>query len=354
MIKRHVIQKIALFAVILSSIGFSLYLTVAKNDPMLVLSGLTMGTSYTVKIPHANILLPQQANLAENIADVLDTINLQLSTYIETSDISRFNQSISTDWFSISAEFYTVIKEALRINKISNNAFDITVGNFINLWGFGAQNHTQDIPDEAMIDAVFNASNIRHVDLRNAPTAIKKNHPELMLDLSAIAKGFAVDCIADLLDEWGIKNYIIEIGGEIKTKGKNSEDQDWQIGIESPRTDQRRIQMIIKLQDIGMATSGDYRNYFTKNNVRYSHIIHPATGKPITHELASVTVLHPSTMTADAMATAILVLGPEKGLALAYQENITALLIERNGNDFIQTMTPPFKNLILQNLSITK
>lgn len=348
MMKRHVIQKLALFAVLVSSISIGLYQYLAQNRQMLVLSGLTMGTSYSVKIPNAKIPLPQ-AKLAENIEHVLHTINLQLSTYIETSDISRFNQSTTTNWFSISVEFYTVIKEALRIKQISNDAFDITIGNLINLWGFGANTQTQHVLDQAMIDAVLSASGAKYIELRASPYAIKKNNPDLMLDLSAIAKGFAVDCISDHLDKLGVKNYIIEIGGEIKTKGRNSENQDWRIGIESPITHQRKIQMMIGLQDIGMATSGDYRNYFTTNSVRYSHIIHPKTGKPVTHELTSVTVLHPSTMTADAMATAILVLGPEKGLALAYQENIAALLIARKGDDFMQTMTPQFKQVILQN-----
>ena len=342
------IQRLAVFAVILSSVCIGFYQYLVQSKKMLVLSGLTMGTSYSIKIAHANSTL-SKTELAKNVEHILHTINLQLSTYIETSDISQFNQSATTDWFSISAEFYTVMKEALRISQISNNAFDVTIGNFINLWGFGADTATQYIPDEAKIDAILNAPNARAIELRASPYAIKKNYPELMLDVSAIAKGFAVDCIADHLNQLGVKNYIIEIGGEIQAKGKNADNQEWRVGIESPIAYQRKIQMVIALQDIGMATSGDYRNYFTKNNIRYSHIIHPATGKPVNHELTSVTVLHPSTMTADAMATALLVLGLEDGLALAHQENIAALLIARKGDDFIQTMTPQFKKFILQN-----
>jgi thiamine biosynthesis lipoprotein len=153
--------------------------------------------------------------------------------------------------------------------------------------------------------------------------------------------------IADYLDELSINNYMVEIGGEIKTRGINPDNKFWHIGVEKPLNDQRSVQKVITLNNTAMATSGDYRNYFEENGIRYSHTIDPLTGKPITHKLASVTVLHPSAMTADAMATALLVLGPERGSELALKENLAALFIVRDKDNFIEIITPEFKDAVV-------
>ena len=145
-----------------------------------------------------------------------------------------------------------------------------------------------------------------------------------------------------------INNYMVEIGGEIKTRGINPDNKIWQIGIEKPLNDQRPVQTVITLKNTAMATSGDYRSYFEENGNRYSHTIDPSTGKPITHKLASVTVLHPSTMTADAMATALLVLGPERGFELAVMENLAVMFIVRDKDNFIEIMTPQFQRTIVE------
>lgn len=316
-----------------------------EHQQSIILTGLTMGTTYTVKIVPSESILDHSVVSAE-INRQLDNVNQQMSTYIETSDLSLFNQSDTKEWAEIPAELYTVIKEALRINVLSENAFDISIGPVVNLWGFGPEEKPDTVPDHTAINEALDKVGSQYIHLRQNPYSIRKDKPDLAIDLSAIAKGFAVDIIADYLDKLDINNYMVEIGGEIKAKGYSPDNKSWHIGIEKPLSDQRTVQSIVALDDTGMATSGDYRNYFEENGIRYSHTINPETGKPITHKLASVTILHPSAMTADAMATALLVLGPERGFELALRENLAALFIIREKDSFTEKMTPQFRNAL--------
>ena len=318
-----------------------------ENQQAVVLSGLTMGTTYTIKLNISETKI-DRPTISTEIYHRLDEINSQMSTYMETSTLSLFNQSNTQDWKEIPPEFYAVIEEALRINKLSYGAFDITIGPVVNLWGFGPEAQLEIIPEESTIKETLDNVGSQKIHLREQPYAIRKDKPDLYIDLSAIAKGYAVDVIADYLDKLSINNYMVEIGGEIKTRGINPDNKIWQIGIEKPLNDQRSVQTIITLKNTAMATSGDYRNYFEENGNRYSHTIDPSTGKPITHKLASVTVLHPSTMTADAMATALLVLGPERGFELAVMENLAVMFIVRDKDNFIEIMTPQFQRTIVE------
>lgn len=305
-----------------------------------------MGTTYTVKVVSPEPELNRNS-VSEEIKLRLDKVNEQMSTYIETSDLSLFNQSNTTDWMKIPADLFNVIEEALRINNLSNNAFDITINPVVNLWGFGPGKQLSTIPDESEIHEALGKVGSQNIHLNAESYEIRKDNPDLTIDLSAIAKGFAVDLIANFLDELGFINYMVEIGGEIKTRGINPDNKSWHIGIEKPLDNQRSVQTVIVLNKTGMATSGDYRNYFEKNGLRYSHTIDPSTGKPITHKLASVTVLHPSAMTADAMATALHVLGPELGYQLALKEDIAALFLVRDKGNFIEKITPQFRPAIV-------
>ena len=306
-----------------------------------------MGTTYTIKLNISETKI-DRPTISTEIYHRLDEINSQMSTYMETSTLSVFNQSNTQDWKEIPPEFYAVIEEALRINKLSYGAFDITIGPVVNLWGFGPEAQLEIIPEESTIKETLDNVGSQKIHLREQPYAIRKDKPDLYIDLSAIAKGYAVDVITDYLDKLSINNYMVEIGGEIKTRGINPDNKIWQIGIEKPLNDQRSVQTIITLKNTAMATSGDYRNYFKENGNRYSHTIDPSTGKPITHKLASVTVLHPSTMTADAMATALLVLGPERGFELAVMENLAVMFIVRDKDNFIEIMTPQFQHTIVE------
>ncbi|MEE9397173.1 MAG: FAD:protein FMN transferase [Methylococcales bacterium] len=308
-------------------------------------SGWTMGTSFTVKVSQ----LPdgvEKKRLTEEIDQRLVEINDVMSTYIDHSELSRLNANSSTDWISISPELFYVISESRRISERSSGAFDITVGPLVNLWGFGPEYSGEKIPDESEIAAKRTNTGFHHFILRQPPPAIKKDIPNLSLDLSGIAKGYGVDQLAELLEREKIQDYLVEVGGEIRIKGRKMGASPWRIAIEKPLVDQRTVQMILELSDIGMATSGDYRNYLEKDGQHYSHTIDPTSGYPVTHKLASVTVLSQSAMHADAMATAFMVLGPDKGYRLAEAEMLTALFIIKNEKGFIEKATTAFKKLV--------
>ena len=309
---------------------------------LVTLSGVSMGTTYAIKLysPDKKI---DKYTLSRAVSRLLDEVNIQMSTYVSHSALSRFNQSTTDNWYNIPVELCAVIKEAMRINRISHGAFDITVAPLVNLWGFNSIMTADSIPGTHIILEALQAVGHKHFKLRERPCAIKKNVPTLALDLSAIAKGFAVDYIGGYLDEMAVDNYLIEVGGEVSAQGINNNQEIWRIGIEKPQTNNKRtLQTIVELNNAGMATSGDYRNYFEKDGKRYSHTIDPTTGKPVTHSLASVTVIHDSTMTADALATALLVLGPKHGLKLAHEKGIAAFFLVRSGEQFIEKTTPKF------------
>ena len=312
--------------------------------------GSTMGTTYMVKIIKNNETAPAftaeiYKSLSAGISGCLHTVNQQMSTWNDDSEISRFNRYRETDWFVISFDTAQVILEALQTSKKSNGAFDMTVGHLVNLWGFGPTKKKREIPDEIQIKEVMAKTGYHKLALRLSPPSVKKTDPEVYCDLSAIAKGFGVDKVAKYIESKGFSNYLVEIGGEVRAKGMNPKGTLWRVAIASPDSSSG-FQKILFLKDASMATSGDYHNYFEKDGVRFSHTIDPSTGRPITHKLASVTVVHKSCMTADAMATAIDVLGPEKGYELALKENLPVFLVIREKENFVEKMTPQFQALL--------
>lgn len=308
------------------------------------LSGLTMGTTYSIKIIGGEDTLKDAAVLQTGIDEILLGVNRQMSMFMEDSEISRFNRSRSTGWFEVSRATALVLDKALEVSRKSAGAFDITVGPLINLWGFGVKRR-QEIPAEAAINEALMQTGYRHLSVRFDSPAVRKAIPELYCDLSSIAKGYGVDRVAEFLESIGATDYMVEIGGEVRAKGKNPQKRWWRIGIATPNGS-AGLQKILHLRNTSMATSGDYRNYFEKDGIRYSHTIDPSTGRPVTHSLASVTVIHPSCTYADAMATAIDVLGPDRGYRLAVRENLPAFLIIRRGDKFIEKATPGFERLL--------
>jgi thiamine biosynthesis lipoprotein len=311
-----------------------------------------MGTTYMVKIVKPGdekFSSRDELNkkLTADIEKLLKKVNQQMSTWIEDSETSRFNRYNESQWFEVSSDTALVISEAIRVSKESGGAFDITVGPLINLWGFGPDGTVKQIPGEGQIKKVMGEIGYEKLSVRLSPPALKKEEPGIYCDLSAIAKGFGVDQLAEYLDSRGFSHYLVEIGGEVRAKGLNHKNQIWRVAIASPDPlGGSPYQKIIRLKDASMATSGDYFNYFEKDGVRYSHTIDPTTGKPITHKLASVTVIHRSCMTADAMATAINVLGPEKGYQLAIKENLAVFMIVRGTKGFLENMTSRFEEMM--------
>ena len=293
-----------------------------------------MGTSYSVQIvaPPAEL---DRAALAEAITARLAEINRLMSTYQPSSELSRFNNSQTTEWFLVSPELVAVVAAAQRVSAASAGAFDITVGPLVNLWGFGPTPSAEDLPTAGDLQAARARVGWRQLEVQSQPPALRKSRADLSVDLSAIAKGYAVDQLAGLVEAHGLEDYLVEIGGELRGRGVNGRSEPWRIAIERPDANQRAVFEVVALRDISMATSGDYRNFVEIDGKRYSHTIDPASGRPVSHRLASVTVLADDCMQADAWATALLVLGPERGLELAEQLGLAALFIEhaRDGSD---------------------
>lgn len=314
---------------------------------MVEFRGTTMGTTYMIKVVGSGQENPHSlgAELRADVEDLLKTVNRQMSTWIKDSEISSFNNYQGTEWFDVSADTAYVFSEARRVSQISGGAFDVTAGPIIRLWGFGNRKTDDRIPSDQEVQAVLSGIGYQKLTVRMDKPAIKKEEPGLYCNLSAIAKGFGVDKIAMYLDGKGFDNYLVEIGGEVRAKGSKPGNQPWRIAIATP-DGTSNYQRVLELNNVSMATSGDYHNYFEKNGVRYSHLVDPITGRPITHKLASVTVIHSNCMTADALATGISVMGPEKGYDLAVSENIPVFMIIRENGKFIEKMTPSFQSLI--------
>ena len=320
-----------------------------SEQRVLALRGATMGTSYSVQIAEPRAELDRDA-LANEINARLADINRLMSTYQLGSELSRFNNSSATDWFLVSPQLIAVVAAAQTVSAASAGAFDVTIGPLVNLWGFGPTPSAEDIPSAGDIQAARARVGWRQLDVQSEPPALRKSRADLYVDLSAIAKGYAVDQLAALLESYGVEDYLVEIGGELRGRGVNARGEPWQIAIERPDPSQRAAFQVVSLRDIGMATSGDYRNFVEIDGQRYSHTIDPATGRPVGHRLASVTVLAQECMQADAWATALLVLGPERGLELAEQQGLAALFIEQaadapDGERFVTHATAAFAAL---------
>ncbi|MCX8049043.1 MAG: FAD:protein FMN transferase [Methylohalobius sp.] len=307
--------------------------------------GLALGTSFSVKTAY----LPAAVNSEElkaQLDDLLEQINQKMSTYLADSELSRFNRSTSSDWQPVSEDLAKVVLTALEVSRWSDGAFDVTVGPLVNLWGFGPDLKRNQIPEPSALEQAKSRIGYQNLEARLNPPALRKHKPELYVDLSAIAKGFAVDRLAEHLEYVGVQNYMVEIGGEVRVKGKSPRGEGWRIAVEKPQPKVRQIEKVLELSDIALATSGDYRNYFEVGGRRFSHTIDPRTGWPIAHRLAAVTVLCHTTMQADAMATALMVLGPEAGFVKAEQDEIPALFILRENGHFRQKSTSAFLKMI--------
>ncbi|MBA3314969.1 MAG: FAD:protein FMN transferase [Planctomycetaceae bacterium] len=301
-----------------------------------------MGTTYAIKLTEVPAGETGKG-LKRAVDDALERINAQMSTYRSDSELSRFNASDSTEWFPVSAATATVVAEAQRVSRESGGAFDATVMPLVNLWSFGPEARPDAVPSDA--DLAERRAHVGHekLEVRLDPPALKKSDPRVSVDLSAIAKGYGVDVVAELLDERGVTAYMVEIGGEVRTKGpKNDDGALWQIGIERPVAGKRAVEKIVALDDDSMATSGDYRNYFEAGGKRYSHTLDPRSGRPIEHTLVSASVLAPTCMTADAYATTVMVLGPAEGYDWLVERDIAALLIVKVGERFVEKPTPAF------------
>ncbi|MDV3503266.1 FAD:protein FMN transferase [Marinobacter sp. M-5] len=318
-----------------------------KQQQIWEIAGPVFGTRY-----HINVVLTDDEasleNLGEGITEVLEEVDASMSTWREDSELSRLNgREDQSDWIDISVPLHEVLATAVDVSSLTGGAFDITIGPVVNLWGFGPEARPDTVPDDDELAARLDATGYEKLELRAEPPAIRASKSQY-IDLSAIAKGYGVDAVVRYLENAGVASYLVEIGGEVRVNGRKPDGSAWRLAIEEPVSEQRQINRVVALDQHAMATSGDYRNYYESEGRRYSHTIDPDTGRPIVHNLASVTVIAENTMLADALATGFNVMGYERAQALATRENIAAYFIVRRDGGFESHHTPAFTSYLTQ------
>jgi thiamine biosynthesis lipoprotein len=310
------------------------------------ISGPVFGTAFSVRLVMQGD--PGRLDhLADGISEVLEEVDSAMSTWRNDSELSQFNNAPDqSEWFAISEPLYEVLSTSLAISRLTGGAFDITLGPVVNLWGFGPLGKPDQVPDPEKLTSVLNKTGYETIELRQDPPAVRTSGRQY-LDLSAIAKGYGVDAVAQYLADEGLKAFLVEIGGEVRTRGRKPGGEPWRLAIEEPDSDERQVNRVVVLENRSIATSGDYRNYYESNGQRYSHTIDPATGRPIAHNLASVSVIAETAMMADGLATALNVMGYGEAKTLATRENLAVYFIVRGESGFETDHTPAFSSYIV-------
>ncbi|QIB67775.1 FAD:protein FMN transferase [Kineobactrum salinum] len=303
-----------------------------------------MGTSWQVTyLPPAGAAV-ERSQLQQSLEQQLEAVNDSMSTWRSDSEISRFNHSEPGDWVELSAGFTEVMQTALMIGAASGGAYDVTVSPLVDLWGFGAGSDEvlrRDLPSAAEIASRLERVGQQYLELDVAASRLRKQR-DVALDLSSIAKGYAVDLLAQELLSQQIDNFLVEVGGEIRVAGHSPRGDAWRVAIERPGTGTRSPARALAVTDKAVATSGDYRNFFEVDGRRYSHSIDPRTGSPVTHDLVSVTVIADDCTSADGWATALEVLGEEAALELAEEQGLAVYLMRRTSDGIVSSHSSAF------------
>lgn len=309
----------------------------------MVFSGSIFGTSYTVRVvPAGAIDEARRLQLEDAVEQALQAVDAAMSTWREDSEIERFNRS-GVEPFPASPALLEVVAAAIDVSTRSDGAFDVTVGPLVEAWGFGARAVSDD-PGPDVLDRLREVTGFRRLEIDQGAGTLRKQVPGLELDLSAIAKGYAVDRAAAALGTLSEDRFMVEVGGEVVARGLAPGNRRWRLGIEVPDPSLRAVHTVVELENAALATSGDYRNFrVDERGRRLSHTIDPRRGRPVEHTLASVSVVASTCLEADAWATALNVLGPIEGLATAEREGVAALFLEHGESGaWIETSTPAF------------
>ena len=304
------------------------------------LRGTTMGTTWSLVYAAPGEAVEADVLQAQLEAELL-AINAALSTYIPDSEISRVNSAATRTPQRVSDRFATVLTRALEIGELTGGAYDVTVGPLVELWGFGRTDTLDRVPPERAIEAA--RARVGAADLAWNPRSRELAlAADMAIDLSSVAKGYAVDRLAAIVESAGVDSYLVEIGGELRAAGERPGGGPWRLAIESPSLASRGVLEALRIGSAAVATSGDYRNFFEVDGVRYSHLVDPRSGYPVTHDLVSVTVVAADCMSADAWATALIVLGSEAGMALAREQELAVYAVSRVGDEFAVEYTEAF------------
>lgn len=303
--------------------------------------GDTMGSTYEVTVVADPLDDARLAALDTAVAEALARIDAAMSTWRPESELNRFNRAETTDPFPVSAETATVFEHALAVSALTGGAFDVTVGPLVDAWGFGPPGHPPAAPAEADLTRLREQVGWEQLAVDVAASTIRKRSPGVSADLSALAKGYAVDRVAELLEREGFDNHLVEVGGEVRAAGWSVRDEAWRVGIERPSAGPPAVHLAVMLSGQALATSGDYRNTHLLDGQHVSHTIDPRTGRPVTHALASVSVIDPLCVRADAIATALMVLGPDAGYTLAAGQDWPALFLVRRPDGTLEERATP-------------
>lgn len=282
----------------------------------ILISGQTMGTTYHIKVVARH--LPMISGLKEKIGKRLEEINQSMSTYRKDSEISRFNAlKVPGQRFKVSQDFAQVIVESKRLFRLTGGAWDGSMYPLVNLWGFGRSERKNRLPAKENITRLLDDVGFDHIDLVDDRYLLKQK-ASISIDLASIAKGYAVDQVAELIKKNNMNNFLVEIGGEVYASGVRKDGRCWRVGINRPRKDAsyNDIYKIVTLKDKAFATSGDYRNFFEVNGKRFSHVLDPKTGYPVENSVVSVSIIADTCTFADGLATAVMVMGSDQGIDL--------------------------------------
>ncbi|EPA95852.1 thiamine biosynthesis lipoprotein [Pseudomonas umsongensis] len=312
-----------------------------NGDSLESFGGPTMGSTYSVKyVRHAG--LPAPADVQVEVEKILAEVDRHLSTYRSDSDIAQFNALPANHCRVMPASVLQLVRVGEQLSMQSAGAFDLTVEPLLNLWGFGPQAREEKIPTAQALAEV--RQHVGHDHLRIDGEQLCKD-AAVEVDFNSIAAGYALDTIAAKLTAMGIHDYLAEATGELKAAGRKLDGTAWRIAVEEPRDDQQVAERIIAIDGYGLSTSGDYRNYFVQGGQRFSHTLDARTGLPVSHNLASVTVIHPSALMADGLSTLLLILGPEQGWDYAEKHDIGAFFVMRADTGFVTRSSHAFERL---------
>lgn len=311
-------------------------------------AGETMGTTWSVSVvlPLAASGADIEAGIGIGIRAVLDGVIAQMSNWSGSSDVTSFNRAVAGSWITLPEDCFTVLQAALQTARDSGGAYDPTAGPLVDLWGFGPTGRRTDAPPADEVARLRERCGWQRLEV-DAPLRRVLQPGGVSLDFCAIAKGFAVDAVSRYLDAQGAPHHLVEIGGELRGQGLKPDGMPWWVELESPAPDgDASARTLIALLGLSVATSGDYRRYFEQDGQRFAHTIDPRTGYPAAHALASVTVIHRDCMMADALSTALTVLGPQAGMAFAQRQRLAARFLVRTPAGFDELTTPAFAAML--------
>ncbi len=306
----------------------------SQPDPIQRISGPAQGSTFTVSFWSEQKV--DKDAIEVQIKDELERIDLLMSNYRPDSVIEAFNASQSTDPIEVGDELVQLVGIARQVSKYSEGCYDLTVKPYFELWGFRGDKLTK--PSTEQIQALKQTIGLDKVAVVDQKT-LAKQHPALRVDVSSIAQGYTVGQLANILDKAGLQNYLVEVGGELVSKGKKPEAKAWRVAIEKPLPDSQKLQKIISVQQdepLSIMTSGTYRHFYDQDGIRYSHVLDARTGTPVTHNTVSTTILIPDPTWGDAWSTAFLCMGSEQGLKVADELKLPVLFIDQQGADFIE------------------